>query len=184
VLSVGCGTGYYEFAVKRFTDSLFCLDSSREMLTICRMRGFKNVICGSALCLPIRSGAFDCVYALSISSIGGASANYYSRVRNCPLNETCGKEGRQNCNRRPQTLWKKIDVLLRHGNPNADRFRVSPEEVKGSYNRSSLKAVKLLVLPPLPYAILRRIEYPKADRMISRLLLNRLGLYLFVTGIK
>jgi len=184
VLSVGCGTGYYELISKRYTNHLFCIDISREMLHICKMRGFKNLIRGNSLFLPLKSDIFDCVYALSLDSIGGVSANEYSRVKTVYEMKRVARKGGKIVIGHPTTFWKQIKGLLRHGKPNIDRFRVLPEEVKWSCKQSDLKVLKLLILPPIPYAILRRAEYLRMDRIFSRLLLNRVGPYLFVSGVK
>jgi len=184
VLSIGCGTGYYELTVKRYTNHLLCLDISRKMLHICKKRGLKSVIRGSSLCLPLKSDIFDCVYALSLSPIGSTSASEYSRRKTVQEMKRVSKKGGKIITAHPTTFWKQINGLLRHGNPNSDRFRVSPEEVKGSYKQNNLTVLKLLILPPIPHVILRRIDYLKIDRILSRLLLNRLGPYLFVSGVK
>jgi len=184
VLSIGCGTGYYELIIRRYTNRLFCLDISKEMLHICRMRGLKNLVRGSSLCLPLKSDIFDCVYALSISSVAGASASEYSRAKTVHEMKRVARKGGKIVAGDPTTLWKQITGLLRHGNPNSDRFRVSPEEVKRSYKQNDLKFLRLLILPPIPYMILRRIEYLRTDRVTSRLLLSRLGTYAFVSGVK
>lgn len=184
VLSIGCGTAYYELVVKRYTNHLLCLDVSSKMLHICKRRGFKNLIRGSALCLPLKSGIFDCVYALSLSSIGSTSASEYSRGKTVQEMKRVAKKGGKIITAHPTTLWKQINCLIRYGNPNFYRFRVSPEEVDVSYKQNNLTVLKLLILPPIPYAILRRIDYLKIDRILSRLLLNRLGPYLFVSGVK
>jgi len=184
VLSIGCGTGYYELTVKRYTNHLLCLDISREMLHICKSRGFKNLIRGSSLCLPLKSDIFDCAYALSLSPIGSTLASEYSRGKTVQEMKCVAKKGGKIITAHPTTLWKQINGLLRHGNPKFDRFRISPDEVKGSYKQNNLTVLKLLILPPIPWVILRRIDYPKIDRILSRLLLNRLGSYLFVSGVK
>lgn len=184
VLSVGCGTGYYEFGVKRYTNSLFCLDYSREMLSICKMRGFKNLIRGSALCLPLRSDAFECVYALSLNLIGSVLATDYTRMKSVQEMKRVVKKGCRIVTGHPTTFWKQLRGLLEHGNPNIEKFRVSPDEVARSYKENGLQALKLMILPPLPYEILKRISYQKLDRPASLLLLSRLGPYMLLSGSK
>jgi len=61
---------------------------------------------------------------------------------------------------------------------------VSPEEVAAAYRRSNLKVLTSIIIPPLPYKVLAEQKYRKIDRIASRLLLNRLGPYLFVSGVK
>jgi SAM-dependent methyltransferase len=184
VLSIGCGTGYYELTIRKYANHLFCLDISKKMLHICRIRGIRNLVRGSSLCLPLKSDIFDCVYALSISSVAGASASEYSRAKTVHEMKRVAIKGGKIVAGDPTTLWKQITGLLRHGNPNSDRFGVSPDEVKRSYKQNDLRFLKLLLLPPIPYVILRRIEYPIIDRVASRLLLSRLGPYAFVSGVK
>lgn len=184
VLSVGCGTGYYEMVVKRYTNHLFCLDISREMLRICRMRGFRDLIRGSSLCLPLKSDAFDCVFALSITSVGSATATELSRARTVQQMKRVARKGGKIVIGHPTAFWKQIQSLLQHGNPNIERFRVSPEEAKVAYKRNNLTDLKLLILPPIAYPILRRIRYQRIDNILSRVLLNRLGPYMLLSGVK
>jgi len=184
VLSIGCGTGYYELIVRRYTNRLFCLDISKEMLQICRMRGLSNLVRGSSLCLPLKSDIFDCVYALSISPIANVSATEYSRAQTVHEMKRVARKGGKIVTGNATILWKQITGLLRHGNPNYDRFGVSPDEVKKSYKQNDLGFLKLLILPSIPYMIQRRIGYQRIDRIISRLLLNRLGPMAFVSGVK
>jgi len=184
VLSAGCGTGYFELKVKKFTDNLFCLDVSREMIAICRMRGFRNLIRGSALHLPLRGDVFDCVYALSITSVGSDTATDHTRLRTVQEMRRVSKNGGMILTGHPTTVWKQIRSLLEHGNPNIEKFRVSPEEVAAAYKQSGLKALKSIVLPPIPYPALRKLKYQRVDRMASRLLLSRIGPYLLMSGVK
>lgn len=184
VLSVGCGTGYYELTMKRYTDSLFCLDSSREMLAICRMRGFMNLIRGSALCLPLRSDTFDSVYALSLDLVGSVLATDYTRMKAVQEMKRVVRKGCKIVTGHPTTFWKQLRGLLEHGSPNIEKFRVSPDEVARSYKQNGLQALRLMILPPIPYGILKRTRYQELDRPVSLLLLNRLGPYLLLSGSK
>lgn len=184
VLSIGCGTGYYDLTVKRYTNHLLCLDISKEMLHICKRRGFKNLIRGSSLCLPLRSDVFDCVYALSLSPVGSTSASEYSKGKTVQEMKRVAKKDGKIMTVHPTTFWKQINGLLRHGNPNFDRFRVSPKEVEGSYKQNNLTILKLSIFLSIPYVILRRINYLKIDSILSRLLLSRLGSYMFVPRVK
>ena len=184
ILSVGCGTGYYELIVKGYTEHLYCLDISKEMLQICKGRNFKNLIQASSLCLPLKSDFFDCVYALSLSPIGSDRANTYSRNISLKEMKQVVKKGGKVIVGHPTTLWKQIDGLLKHGNPNFDSFRVSPSKIKCSYKQNGIAIRCFLVLPPIPYAILRRMNYLKLDKILSRFLLGEIGPYLFVSGVK
>jgi len=184
ILSIGCGTGFFELIVRRYTDHLYCLDVSREMLQICKGRKFKNLIQASSFYLPFKSDVFDCVYALSLSPIGSGQANVYSRGRTVKEMKRVTKKDCKIIVGHPTTLWKQIDGLLKYGNPNFDTFRVSPSEIRESYKQNGIAIQCSVVLPPIPYAILRRINYSKIDKVLSRLLLGEIGPYLFVYGIK
>lgn len=184
VLSVGCGTGYYELILKQHTEHLYCLDISKEMLLICKGRNLENLIQASSHYLPFKSDIFDCTYALSLSPIGSTEANTYSRG-------TALKEMRRVTKKKgwimighPTTLWKQIYGLLKHRDPNYDPFSVSPRKVKGSYIQNDIAIRCSMVLPPMPYAILCRINYLKFDRILSRLLFGEVGPYLLVSGVK
>lgn len=184
ILSVGCGTGYYELIVKRNTSHLYCLDTSREMLQICKGRKFENLIEASSFYLPFKPGIFDCVYALSLSPIGSGQADMYSRGSTVKEMKRVTKKGGKIIVGHPTTLWKQIDGLLRYRNPNFDTFRVSPSEIRESYKQNDITTRCSMVLPSIPYTILRRINYSKIDKVLSRLLLGEIGPYLFVCGIK
>lgn len=184
VLSVGCGTGYYELNVKKYTNNLFCLDISKEMLTLCRARGLRNLVCGNALHLPLRHDVFDCVYALSITSVGSDTATELTRFKTVQEMKRVAKKGGRIVTGHPTTIWKQVRSLLEHGHPNVELFRVSPNEVAAAYKRSNLKILTSIILPPLPYKVLTKQKYQKIDRIASRLLLNRIGPYLFVSGVK
>lgn len=184
ILSVGCGTGYYELIVKRNTSHLYCLDTSREMLQICKGRKFENLIEASSFYLPFKPGIFDCVYALSLSPIGSVQADMYSRGSTVKEMKRVTKKGGKIIVGHPTTLWKQIDGLLRYRNPNFDTLRVSPSEIRESYKQNDITTRCSMVLPSIPYTILRRINYSKIDKVLSRLLLGEIGPYLFVCGIK
>jgi len=184
VLSVGCGTGYYELNVRKSTNNLFCLDISRQMLAICKERGLRNLICGNALHLPLRHDVFDCVYALSITSVGGGTSTELTRLKTVQEMKRVAKKGGRIIIGHPTTIWKQVRSLLKYGHPNIELFRVSPEEVAAAYRRSNLKVLTSIIIPPLPYKVLAEQKYRKIDRIASRLLLNRLGPYLFVSGVK
>lgn len=184
ILSVGCGTGYYELIVKRNTNHLYCLDISKEMLQICKGRTFKDLIQASSFYLPFRSDVFDCVYALSLGSIGSIQADVHSRGRTVKEMKQVTKKGGKIIVGHPTTLWKQIDGLLKYRNPNFDPFRVSPSEIRESYKQNDITIQCSMVLPPIPYTTLKRINYSKIDKVLSRLLLGEIGPYLFVCGIK
>jgi SAM-dependent methyltransferase len=184
VLSIGCGTCFYELIVRRYTTHLYCLDVSREMLQICKERNFKNLIQASSFYLPFKSDVFDCVYALSLSPMGSGQANMCSRGKTTKEMKWVTKKDRKIVVGHPTTLWKQIDGLLKHGNPNFDTFRVSPSKIRESYKQNGITIHCSMVIPPIPYAILRRVNYLKIDKVLSRLLLGEIGLYLFVCGIK
>lgn len=184
ILSVGCGTGYYELILKQNTNHLYCLDISREMLQILKGRKFENLIEASSFHLPFKSDVFDCVYALSLSPIGSGQADMYSRGRTIKEMKQVTKKGGKIIVGHPTTFWKQIDGLLKYRNPDFDTFRVSPSEIRESYKQNDITIQCSMVLPPIPYAILRRINYSKVDKVLSRLLLGEIGPYLFVCGIK
>lgn len=185
ILSIGCGTGYYELIVERYTNHLYCLDISRETLQICKGRKFENLIQASSFYLPFKSDVFDCVYALSLSPIGSGQANMYSRGRTIKEMKRVTKKDGKIIVGHPTTLWKQINGLLKYGNPDSDTFRVSSaREIRESYKQNGIAIQCSMVLPPIPYVILRRVNYLKIDKVLSRLLLGEIGPYLFVCGIK
>jgi SAM-dependent methyltransferase len=184
VLSVGCGTGYYELILKRHTEHLYCLDISKEMLLICKGRNLENLIQASSHYLPFKPDIFDSTYALSLSPIGSRESNTYSRGTALKeMKRVTKKKGRIIIGH-PTTLWKQTYGLLKHGSPNYDPFSVSPGKVKNSYMQNDIAIQCSMVLPSMPYAILRRIDYLKFDRILSRLLFDEVGPYLLVSGVK
>jgi SAM-dependent methyltransferase len=184
VLSIACGTGYYDLITRAYVDELVCLDLSPDMLEICRRRQIGNLIRADSNFLPFRSETFDCVYALSLSTIGGQGADDNARISSISEMKRVAKSAAKIVVGHPTTLGKQIHGIITHGNPNFDMFRVSPKQVKNAYRESNLNISECFVLPLVPYAILRRIDYLRIDRRLSHLLLDQIGLYLFLCGTK
>jgi SAM-dependent methyltransferase len=184
VLSVGCGTGYYELILKRRIERLYCLDISKEMLLICKNRNLKNLIQAGSHYLPFKPDIFDSTYALSLSPVGSKGSNAYSRGTTLKEMKRITKRGGRIIIGHPTTLWKQFHGLLRHKSSNYDPFSVSPKKVRASYLQNDIAIQRSMVLPPIPYAILRWIDNLKVDRILSHLLLDEVGPYLLISGVK
>jgi len=184
VLSIGCGTGYYELIIKQYTEYLYCLDISKEMLLICKERNLGNLIQANSFCLPFKSDIFDCAYAFSLGPIGSSQANMCSRVITLKEMKRVTKKNGRIIIGHPTTLWKQIYGLLRHKNPNFDPFSVSPSKVERAYKQNGITILCSMVLPSIPYAILRRMNYLKFDKILSCLFFDEIGPYLLVSGVK
>ena len=183
VLSVGCGTGFYEFSLNKYTDHLHCLDASTNMLNICSKRQLRRLIRATSSNLPFKSNTFDCVYALSLTPLC-TYQNKHSKTKTIAEMRRVSKRGGRIIIGHPTAFWKKLHGLFKYRNPDYDVFRASLKEIEELYKENKIELEKALILPSIPFRVLRRIDYLKIDHILSPFLFGCLGPYMFACGSK
>jgi len=145
VLSVGCGTGFYELLLGEYNDHLHCLDASTYMLNICSRRHLRRLIRATSSHLPFRSNFFDCVYALSLTPLC-THENKHSKTKTIAEMRRVSKGGGRIIVGHPTEFWKKLHGLFKHTNPDYDVFRASLKEIEELYKENKIKLEKALIL--------------------------------------